>query len=68
MNIGNDCVIGACSLVTKDVPSGEVWGGVPAHFITTTEKYAQKVLENMPDYDLEKLRTNKKEELLRVLR
>ena len=47
VNIGNDCVIGACSLVTKDVPSGEVWGGVPAHFITTTEKYAQKVLENM---------------------
>lgn len=26
VKIGKDCVIGACSLVTKDIPDGEVWG------------------------------------------
>lgn len=30
--IGNNCVIGAGSVVTKDVPSGESWWGVPAKF------------------------------------
>lgn len=30
VTIGDNCVIGACSLVNKDVPSGEVWAGVPA--------------------------------------
>lgn len=27
--IGDNCVIAAGSIVTKNVPSGEVWGGVP---------------------------------------
>lgn len=44
--IGNKCVVGACSLVTKDIPDGEVWAGNPAHFITTTEKLAKKIEQN----------------------
>ncbi len=31
--IGDNAVLGAGSVVTKDIPSGEVWAGVPAKFI-----------------------------------
>lgn len=33
VTIGDGAVIGSNSVVTKDVPPGEVWGGVPAHKI-----------------------------------
>ena len=35
--IGNKAVIGAGSVVTKDIPGGEVWAGNPAHFIRKRE-------------------------------
>ena len=37
--IGDGAVIGAYSVVTKNVPAGEIWGGNPA-------KYIRKVEEN----------------------
>jgi len=33
VTIGNNSVVGACSVVTKDIPSNEVWAGNPAVFI-----------------------------------
>lgn len=33
VNDGDDVVIGAGSIVTKDIPPYEVWAGVPARFI-----------------------------------
>lgn len=30
ITVGNNSLIGACSLVIKDIPSNETWGGVPA--------------------------------------
>lgn len=33
VHIGNGCVIGAGSILTKNVPDFEVWGGNPARFI-----------------------------------
>lgn len=33
VKIGNDCIIGAGSVVTKDVPDGETWIGTAAHKI-----------------------------------
>jgi acetyltransferase-like isoleucine patch superfamily enzyme len=33
VSIGENSIVGAGSLVTKSVPAGEVWGGVPARFI-----------------------------------
>lgn len=38
VNIGDYCVIGACSVVTKDVPSGQVWAGNPARYIKDSMK------------------------------
>lgn len=63
--IGDHCVIGAGSLVTKNIPNGTVYAGVPARFICTTEQYAEKCLKNMPeDYDEAAFRANKKEYLI----
>lgn len=33
VTIGNGAVVAAGAVVTKDIPSGEVWGGVPAKYI-----------------------------------
>lgn len=33
LKVGSNCFIAAGAVVTKDIPDGEIWGGVPAHFI-----------------------------------
>ncbi len=38
VHIGNGAVIGAGSVVTKDVPDFEIWGGNPAHFLKTRQR------------------------------
>lgn len=42
VTIGDRCVIGAGSIVTKDIPAGEVWAGNPAQYITTVEALSNK--------------------------
>jgi len=37
VNISDGCVIGAGSVVTKDIPPYEIWAGVPAKFIKKRE-------------------------------
>ena len=39
VSIGDNVVIGANSVVCKDVPAGQIWGGVPARYIRTKNKY-----------------------------
>lgn len=39
VTIGNNCVIAAGSVVTKDVPDNYVVGGVPARFIKSSDDY-----------------------------
>ena len=45
---------------------GEVWGGVPAHFIETTKEYADKCKETKLPYDIQAYNIDMKAELLRV--
>ena len=33
VTIGNNAIIGACSVITKDIPENEIWAGNPARFI-----------------------------------
>lgn len=33
VHIGENSIIGACSVVTKSIPDNEIWGGNPAKFI-----------------------------------
>ncbi len=42
VTIGEGSLIAAGSIVTKSVPDGEVWGGVPARFISTVDEYIKK--------------------------
>tara|TARA_Y100000746_G_scaffold147141_1_gene125864 strand:- start:668 stop:1123 length:456 start_codon:yes stop_codon:yes gene_type:complete len=39
VKLHSKCVIAAGSVVSTDVPAGEVWGGVPAKFMMTREDY-----------------------------
>jgi len=46
VTIGDNCIIGAHSVVTKDVPNGTVVGGNPAKVLKQTSEYLQKAKEN----------------------
>lgn len=67
VTIGDYSIVAAGSVVTKDIPSGEIWGGNPAKFIQTTDEYAEKCLLNLPDYDIDNYKLNKKAEVLKML-
>lgn len=43
VHIGDHCVIGARSVVTKDIPPHSVAVGVPCKVIKTTEEYLEKI-------------------------
>ena len=42
VTIGDNCIIGAGAIVTKDIPSGCVAAGIPARVIETVEEYYEK--------------------------
>lgn len=51
--IGKNCVIAAGAVVTKNVPPGTVWGGVPAKQIETIEEYHKKAAQTLvPTYSM----------------
>lgn len=39
VTIGDNCIVGCGAVVTKDMPSGEIWAGIPARKIKTVEEY-----------------------------
>lgn len=53
VTIGERCVIGAGSIVTKDIPDGTVACGSPAKVIKTTREYAEQSKKKMKPYEKE---------------
>lgn len=45
VTIGDNCIIGAGAVVTKDIPSNSVAVGVPARVIESIDEYRNKVAE-----------------------
>lgn len=43
VNIGNDVIIGAGAIVTRDIPDNSVAVGVPARVIKTADEYFEKI-------------------------
>lgn len=62
VTIGNNVVIGACSVVTKNVPDNVIVAGNPAYIINTYENY----IEKMGHYNLgcKKMNDKKKKQFL----
>lgn len=46
VTIGDNCVIGAGAVVTRDIPANSVAAGVPAKVIKNLDEYKSKVLAN----------------------
>lgn len=44
--IGNNCIVGACSLVKGEFPDNSVIAGVPAKVIKTLDQYMEKAQQN----------------------
>lgn len=55
--VGNNCIIGAGSVVTKDVPDNSVVAGNPARFIKSIDDYNTKISYDPAFIDI-KLRAN----------
>jgi acetyltransferase-like isoleucine patch superfamily enzyme len=45
VTIGNNCVIGAGSLVTKSIPDNTVAAGVPCRYVCSKEEYLRNMLK-----------------------
>ena len=60
-SVGANSIVAAGSIVTKHIPSGEVWGGGPAKFIMTTDEYAKKVIKNCHNYPWMSKRCNNRD-------
>jgi len=67
VKIGNNVVVGAGSLVTKNIPDGEVWGGFPAKYLMSIEDYKLKMKKNELGINFVNYWKNKQKELLKVL-
>lgn len=64
VEIGNNCIIAAGSVVTKNVPDNNVYGGVPARFIKTIDEYLIGIKSN--SLKLGHLKGKAKNEALKV--
>lgn len=65
--IGPNSIVGACSLVNKDVAPNSVYAGIPARRICSIEEYAEKCRRETPHYNKTAYQKNKKQEILRIL-
>jgi maltose O-acetyltransferase len=42
VTIGNGSIVGACSLVNRDIPKNQVWSGIPVKFICSVSELIEK--------------------------
>lgn len=49
-SVGKNSVVAAGSVVTKQIPDNEVWGGNPAHFIMKVDEYALNLVKKNNEY------------------
>ena len=67
VTIGHHAVIGAGSLVNRDIPSETVWAGIPARQICTLSEYADRAKAAMPqDFDFEAYKADKRAYLTKL--
>jgi acetyltransferase-like isoleucine patch superfamily enzyme len=66
VKIGKNSIVGACSLVTKDVAPRTIVGGVPAHLINSVEAYAEKCFRETPEYSIDEYHKDKESVLKRI--
>ena len=64
--IGYNVIIGAGSLVTKDIPDNSVYGGVPAKYICSFDEYVKKAERYSEEYS-QKFKKKSNSEISRVL-
>ena len=64
--IKSNSIVAAGSVVTKNIPSGEIWGGNPAKFICTVDEFAEKCLKENPSYNKKAFNKNKMNEVIRI--
>lgn len=67
VTIGENTVIGAGSIVTKDIPANSIAAGNPARVISSYNRYAKKCLKETPNYNRMAYKKNKRKEILRFL-
>ena len=65
VKIGKNSIIGAGSVVTKDIPDGSIAVGVPAKVIGKTEEFKEKVIEEWKILNLKGNRSEWKEQLIK---
>ncbi len=47
VTIGDNCIIGAGSVVTRDIPSGSVAVGTPARVIKSVDQYYESIKDKV---------------------
>mgnify|MGYP003618519063 CR=1 FL=1 len=53
IKIGDNCILGAGSVLNSSMPANSVFAGVPAKLICTIDEYGHKALKNNTDYPRE---------------
>ena len=67
ITIGENTIVGSCSLVNKSLDSNSVYAGVPAKKICTLEEWKKRFLDDMPEYDFKAYKRDKRAEVIRIV-